>query len=879
MPNDSKIYGFDKQDAQRISNIVPYAEGLKRQGISRPVNLTNKINATVYAELLSEPDDAPGFWSAREVVYSDVSWGAGGTGKQFNGTDFPYLRHYNWDTAEKGQVVKAFLVVDTSNGLQEWVFDTDITNPESFVFYGEDNGGVGQARAGGLWKMKKGGSVLTNVGTVEIPDIIAQAFPMTDNQKCYIEIKFGDLGYGFELKEVNIKIDVIFGQYWEEKPDGELIVKWPIAELVKEGDIVKLKQFWSGDIHLEIFGTATDEDDDDYDDNDPYDRSKTRPTVVIGDNKWIIVNKFGNTYQVTHQLPNPEQPRDSFKCFNNLLDCNQVNFASFSDVSAWANALLAKINEFKFDTRGHIYQRLDCDGNILDDYGDDITEEYELLTSTLTSNLVGSDIRPEDVGGEGITCDYKIFNQGNNFTDWIGVKTVIVGVTNGNGQAMFFDIFNIADIGMKSSYSELASNNAGTSGFNDPLFFGTRNFRFNDTLTLQVSVVGKGLLQVKQHSTASVSVTHTLSATTFRDMNEDGATAISFNASYSIGSLGTVSSPDIWDGTSDIGPYLCEFNVLAPDGTQAQYALGENTQANLKNGPTYLELDNTSATGTFDLWIQVNQGASDDPVEDFIYGPGDTYQLCTKLRQVREWTEANVNSCDVLSYSEESTCITDQDGRDVTDGSNDCITQEEVIQNAVSITKPNDSIFEVSAERGRASGTASSVSHGVSPHPDWISQTGEIKAGTASISSSTSGTAKSLKTANIISSTNCSWDWINFDLSLLDPAEPLAIRVGTDITTSGGRTNYDCYICYYSGAWAEDGADVVNWSKLKVTNPGDINTTALYYDVSVLFSLADTSNVWIALIDELDLNGTDLNVLSPASMSVLTEGRVWGTLL
>jgi len=621
-----EVYFFGREDSERISKVVPYVEGLQQRGKAHAIRENMPTSEIVYAKLTEKtPKGQEGYWKAAEVRYDNNDWEEVDGGRQWDEDEYTHIRHYSWDDAEIGQIVKARLIVNIDTGLEEWVFDTDVTNPEGLVFYADDNGGTGQARKDSQWTTKVGAKVLTNVGTAEIQS----GFQMGAGDSAQVVITFIDVGDGYEL--VSAVMTNGQGQYWTEA-NGKIVVNWRIAEVEQLGDMGRLKQYHSGDIHLEIFSYGSDEDeDDDYPNSPPgVPNQVNKPVIVEGDNKWIQVIKAGRKYTVSHINAGAGE-------LWKTLTVDKTGGGSYT---------------IKVDNRGHIIS-VDEGGGAGEETP---TQDYDVITSTLTSNLVGSDIRPELVGGEGISVDYKILNNGANYLDWIQVRTCNITVINDAGDHIHFDVFNIAQAGMPAFNSELLENNAGTSGRNETeLFMSTEKFRFNGTVTVRCAVAGKDVTQIKTHNTATCTATNTINSIVARDKDDPNAAAMTLTTTYSLANLES--------------GYQTRLSIELPDGTPVPFSLtGQN--GDYLVGVQTLTLDATSATEEQEIWFDFESMGDDKP------SSGDTIQLCTELRSLAGDYDANVKACTTLNYRNENDAVVDQYGNIVSDqDSNSPITQ------------------------------------------------------------------------------------------------------------------------------------------------------------------------------------------------------------
>jgi len=414
MAKDATI--FDKKSAERISKNVLWGEQQRQRGGDFHANEHVQPHETIYVQLIEkDPAGEIGYWSAQEVYYDDGRWELIDADRIWDGDAQPYVRHYCWGEAELKQIVKLMLVIDVNTGVEEWVFDTDVTNPEAFVFYSDQNGNGGQALNDSSWTMRTAGKVLTNVGEADIN----APFTIQPGQACQVVVTFIDYGNGFQLSSAVLTTGE--GQYWSVGSDGSIIVQHRIAKAVIDGDVVRLEQYHAGDVHLEVFGVA----DEDTDDPTPT----PSPIDIQGDEDWINVTRLGNLYTINHKPPpGAAHAMASMKGLSTDFSCDSVSWSTVADVQSWVNnELLANIREIFYDTRGHIYDLKDCAGASVTPT-DDPTSVY-LQSSMVADYFSGSDIGPDAVGaGGGIDFTYKILNDGANYLAYIGTKKVQVGL-------------------------------------------------------------------------------------------------------------------------------------------------------------------------------------------------------------------------------------------------------------------------------------------------------------------------------------------------------------------------------------------------------------------------------------------------------------------
>jgi hypothetical protein len=649
---------FGKDDTKRISEDVRWGESVRQKGgVIQAYDHTDVAEITYVKLIEKDPDGHVGLWAAQEVYYRDGFWELIDTERVWDGTAESYVRHFSFGEAEIGQIVKLRLISDTNTGLEEWVFDTDVTNPEAFVFYADDNGNAGQARKDSSWTIKTPGKVLTNVGEANI----RAPYTMAPGGSCSVQIIFIDYGEGYQL--ASAAMTSLGGQYWTES-EGVITVNHRIARVDVNGDVSRLVQYHAGDIHIEVFSFSSDPDDPD-DPDDPYDPYK-KNIKVVGDNIWINVVRAGNTYTVNHLPPPQNQALSSMKGLDKTFDCSNVAFSTVADVQTWVNNIfLAKIAELFYDTRGHIYKQTDCDGGGIVTT-EDPTSEY--LVSELNGDYVsGTTISPDAINGVGIDFNYLIYNNGKNFLDYIGVKSIQVGLISANGKAIKIGLNGAAPIAF--NVAKLAQNVFGTSGlrsagFDDgPALIGVERFQFNSTAKLSASVIGIGLAQTQVFNTLPCTITTTTNSTIVLDRTDFFATPMSISFGTGVANMGSASSPGLVSAT-DNGPYLIDMTFRYSDNSPALVSIS-GSDGPWKTGHFFLELDSNGDTGTFDdVWFQIPSDID----------PGETIKVCAVLRTWDELTDVNVETCTTLNINYEDECITDESGENVTDDSGECIT-------------------------------------------------------------------------------------------------------------------------------------------------------------------------------------------------------------
>lgn len=245
---------FTAEDGERISAITPWAEEKMRMGENIDDYPYEPEPNPIFGKLITkDPDGNTGYWEIHEAFNDSQEWFVPDDARKWDDGEFPYVRHAFWEDAEIGQIVLLKTIPDRDIGF-EWVFYTNVTNPEAFIFYADDNGGTGQALSNSKWTMKNGGRVLTNVGTADI----LPGFQISSGDHVQITCTFVDLGQGYELASAVMNIGK--GEYWQKQNDGTVIVNHPICEVETIGDIGRFVQHHAGDVHLEIFAFADEPD-------------------------------------------------------------------------------------------------------------------------------------------------------------------------------------------------------------------------------------------------------------------------------------------------------------------------------------------------------------------------------------------------------------------------------------------------------------------------------------------------------------------------------------------------------------------------------------------------------------------------------------------
>lgn len=637
---------FGPDDSSRILAATEFVEGLQSQGVT-DIDRDNDLGGTwdiIYGRITAkDPEGKAGYFTLEEVGFNGETWEAIASGKQFDGTEYDHAHHYNWEDAAVNTVVKLKLVVNIDTGAEDWVFFHEVTNPAAFVFIADETGNTTRS-SDSEWSIIRGGSVLTNVGTLKLPGNLTMG----------AEGYAGVLITFIEDDGAMILASAIYtnskGKYWTaDEGEGTIIINYPLATSSKIGDKTELTQLHVGDIHLEISMPEEEE------------------IRILGDETWIQVDKVGNTWTVSHILPGTASlKKDGFTVLDETFPCDEVAFSTLQDAQDWANSLLGAIQRISYDIRGHIYEQLECDGNVITSYDDtgDIALTSELAASSLSSQLVPNIIDTSS----GIDYTYTIKNKGANFLDFIagGEFNTIAG-KNSLGEVVGLSKGDTGGapnlMGVKRngpSIIESVKNVGGTSGGTygagtelvklDPL-----RFRFNDTLEVIGNVAGKaGIRKTVNIDTEACTWSTVVGDAVIRHNTDPNAAEFLFTAQASIANLDRA--------------YQARLRIAANDGTLLEFSV--NGQGGPYNVTTLLmPLDAASNADTSGLYFNMPAAAL----------AGDVFKMTIELvTDDANLYDANVISETFLSLSVEDDCIIDENGSNATNDSDDCITSVEI---------------------------------------------------------------------------------------------------------------------------------------------------------------------------------------------------------
>jgi len=517
-----EVISFNQKNAQRIANSVRYAEGMQRKGSFIPKIPSQPYHEIIFAKLISkDPSGSVGYWEAKEARYYEGEWHELENGKLWDNsaTKYPYIRHYNHDDAEEGNIVRVFLIYNSELKINEWVFDNNVTNPNGFVYY-SDEGTNGQATINATWTIKNLGKVCTNVGELDVlngVDLVAGA-------EASVKIIFVDDGGGFKLLSAAMELGT--GPFWTQTL-GTITVYWRIAKVEDKGDFSRLIQYYAGDIHLTVFAFSYPELPDPPE--PPYDDQFT----IVGDNKWIDVTLAGNVYTVSHRVPNPDEPQFDFQAIDKNFDCSDTlsGGASLGDVITKVNAILGALQHVFYDTKGHIYKLTDCAEAVVDETDDSGFDYYE---ATLVTSNHPEPTQVSTVGGELL---YTITKNGASFTDWVAVKKSVISFRNSLGNFVYFNIGG-GEIAVSTA---LLTNVAGdsaqkwTNADGDDFLFTTNGYRYNDQFTCKAAIQSRqDLTIIDKFDSAECTVAITMSSYSLCSKDKNPQETYQLTVNYSI---------------------------------------------------------------------------------------------------------------------------------------------------------------------------------------------------------------------------------------------------------------------------------------------------------------------------------------------------------
>lgn len=635
---------FSNEDSKRISNDVVWGEGEKNRGMSSVSHEQENFPEAIYVEIIdNDPNGKSGWSSAAERVFDNDEWTEPSNPRLWNDEEFDYIRHYKWERLPVGAIVKIKVVVNVDTGEEEWVYYNETTNPEAFVLHclkgGNSTGGPNST-----WTMRNGGSILTNIGTLDL-EPTTFVFPST---YLGVEVTFVDDGYGLKLSTATYTNSE--SDYWVGTPDeGTIVINWPLASLERAGGKSTLTQHYAGDIHIEIFGNLSE---------DPYIR-------ILGDEIWINATKAGGTDLISHIGPSPANPWNGIKGLNKEFSCDEVAFGSVQDVQNWINnVLLASIEQINYDTKGHIYELLDCSGSPT---GDTSTTEDGVLSSTLTGAIITGDLMPNIVNVDsGFNITYQIFKDGGAALGFVGAKKAMITVTNDLNETILFDDGNTAIAPRTAFLNDPLQNVSGTAGFksgdpnnaDDIIALSHLRFRFNASVIIRASVIGGGLEKTLILPSAPCAVTINTESLgpnpdIIRHWDDPKAIGFGFNTQYDINDLNSI--------------YEVRYTFKYADDTLVKFS-NAGSQGVYTAGFRTLQL---SANSTVD--VDPRTGIFFDIDED--QEDGAVIKLCFELvTSIDGNYNANVNACEFLNFKTVSDCIIDGSGQPVSDGSDDCLT-------------------------------------------------------------------------------------------------------------------------------------------------------------------------------------------------------------
>ena len=617
----AKYNVFNDRSVERISANVKWGEGVRNKGVNTHNVIYKPQSERIYVQLTEKDQDDYGYWKAEEVKLTSGSWEILDNGRKFDGTDYPFIRHTNWEDSVLGAIVEVYQIADIEDEDKPyiWVFEEELTNPEAFIFYADATGNVGQSTGADTWTMHKGGMIYTNHGEMEIPD----GYQMPAGKTAYAKITFINFGGDWLIADAQMTIEG--GDYWEDK-GSTLIVRVKIASTEIKKDICRLSQHQAGDIRFELFNDVT----------------------VSSGNDWIGVVNNNNNYVVSHLLPGATYHQDEFLAM--FGECDDVPTDSFESFIYW---FVQNLVHLRYDQLGHIYQREECYGEI-EDYTDDDDDGGDVkLAGTLTAANFTSDLQPWALsGGNGFIPKYKVLNGAKNYTDYVGTQNMMIFTQNSLNQIVKI-VENTGAIvpNFQVNRVDKAKNVDGTSGLSYAhMFLDVKNFRFNDNLTIKAGVVGKGLASqvVLATGDCSTGISYTEDIRDFEDPNATGQTF------------------QITAGVAAVGPagYQYEVTFRYSDGTPCLYRLGYNGA--FTADATRWAIGAGGTTNTEPIQFDFREGVEH----------GDVVQMTAKLIYPHEdgsTTYANSERTVDLYIAQVSECMIDEDGEHLVDeDSSDC---------------------------------------------------------------------------------------------------------------------------------------------------------------------------------------------------------------
>ena len=638
----AKVKLFNNKAIERIRTDVKWGEEVRRQQKGVHHLPFKDVGPVIYARLTEKDFTEAGYWKATEVVVENGKWENLDNGIQFNDDEYPPIRHKDWEDSRVGAIIKAYTMPDATSEDKPsiWVFEEEITNPETFTFYATETGGSAQSTKTTTWKMPKGGTVYTNYGEMDVPD----DFEIDAGESAWCKIEFVWMFDQWQIASAAMTDEE--GDYWDEQ-SGVLIVHVKIFSTEINGEICRGVQHHAGDIRFEL----------------------NKDTTVTAGNEWIIVTNNNRNYTVYHTLPDPPKPLNDFLAF--MGNCNDMPLDSFASWAEWVRRNLVHI---KYDKLGHIYEREECyDGTvervvpIEDPEVFDLIDDPVNLEATLTAPLFGSVLQPWAMtGGDGFVPTYTILAGGNLFTDYVGVESIMFIARNSQQQLIQIATDPAAAVpAFDINKVELAKNVNGTSGqAYDQMVLSQRDFRFNDTIEVRAGVAGKGLGKSVTLNTASLSavVSHTPSAIIRQREDPNATNDYSLFVSYAPPNAGTLNTAN----------YKVEIVMTwASDGDPVLFST-DNGQNTVQNGTVIGDITaNDDYTMNYILMDATDRAS------------GDAIRVNTRLIFIDAIdgyvTDANAPANMSLYYSNDTECVYDESGEDATDESGECATAEEAL--------------------------------------------------------------------------------------------------------------------------------------------------------------------------------------------------------
>jgi len=668
---------FGQNDAERIAANTRWGENVKHRSanfIASEVDIAQ--TQLVFARLMAKDDPEAGWWTAKEVIWKDDEWADAEPLRIFDDEENDLVRHKDFDDLQAGMIVQLEIIFNHETKLEEWVILREITNPEAFVLYGPEGQSAGSKVAD--WHMIKGGDILTNIGEAKLgPENLSVKDGYLGVQVTIVEKEefTGSLGQGTGAINKSYVLDEVAytntkTAYWSADPDyRKIIINHPIATLSEVKGFARLEQHHAGDVHLEIFASGPSEQ------------------ITIKCEKWIFCFKTGNNYTIKHVGPFASCPHsyEGHMGFDpNEFSCDELSGGTtLPDVIEWINANLIRIAQnLKWDERGHIYGKDNCDGSKIycdedeDDEDENDDEDYgnaqafmesnELFAPALLAHVPAEFLVPFSVDPDS-AIDSKYYLLKADGTPQL--KPIAAGkfvqfiMTNSLNETMISRRTNNL---MQGAFQDLALlvQPQATAGWTfdiigDGYHFSTNKFRFNDVFTITGHIIAKGFPVTLEHGTLSVSDSIFANESLIRDIEDPLSEPLDIDVEYDLPALS--------------GSYKCRICFEFAGNTFVDFSID--------NGASFIteldiEIDNAGIADPPPIFFDLTSNAN---IEE---GSLIVMRTCLLTKNTGfdasiEDYDANVKNSHNFNVQSDDDCI--DDGSDkVSDGDDDCIESGDV---------------------------------------------------------------------------------------------------------------------------------------------------------------------------------------------------------